>query len=453
MIKVGNISRLTLSLLSLGVVLLGSGVVWKLSHKLEQITTAEQSDPLWISSQLQFELLSFDAELAEYAIGLKSAEDISVRFDILWSRVHIMQQGKMAAIIEGFDIDQTALKEFKRVLETLDPIIQRLSVETFSDVGRQSIAKQILAEISPYNSKFRLLSLNLAQAKSRFMSEFRNGLLSLSYAIAYLGFLILALASIFGGILVIDIRSSKRKSQQLQQLVTEIEASVEMKDKFMSAVSHELRTPLTSILGGISLLKSKFSDELDGGANKLIDIANRNAERLLSLVNDILEVQSLSEGKLTLQKDYVNLTSIIASTVEECSSYANQLGIRLLFISPEDEIIVFVDQSRISQVVNNFLSNAAKFSHTGKTVDIKICASDAWVKVEIIDRGRGIPQKEKAYLFSRFHQINPGTTGALKSSGLGSGLITKITLSLRELWLRETVRGNGRSVWRCAANP
>jgi signal transduction histidine kinase len=188
------------------------------------------------------------------------------------------------------------------------------------------------------------------------MSEFRNGLLSLSYAIAYLGFLILALASIFGGILVIDIRSSNRKSQQLQQLVTEIEASVEMKDKFMSAVSHELRTPLTSILGGISLLKSKFSDELDGGANKLIDIANRNAERLLSLVNDILEVQSLSEGKLTLQKDYVNLTSIIASTVEECSSYANQLGIRLLFISPEDEIIVFVDQSRISQVVNNFLS-------------------------------------------------------------------------------------------------
>ncbi len=447
MINAGSALRITLSLLCLGAVVLGGTVIWKLSDRVYQIRTAEQSDPLWIASKLQFELLNFNAELAEYAIGTRSAEEVAVRFDILWSRLNIMQEGKMAEIISEADVDRTALVDFERVLEKVDPLVQALPKSDILGTDRQVAAKIILAQINPYNLKFKQLSLSMAQVRSRLLSDFRNGLLSLSRAIAYLGIVILVLASIVVVILVADVRLNKRKSQQLQQLVTEVKASSKMKDNFMIVVSHELRTPLTSIIGGISLLKAKYGEGLDEGATKLVNIAHRNSERLLSLVNDILDAQSLSEGKINLKKECVNLNSIISATTEECEVYASELGVKLSVAQSEVEMLVNADESRISQAISNLLSNAAKFSHPGGIVDISARQTGPWVRVEVTDRGKGMLQADQANLFSRFHQISPGTTAARKSSGLG----LNITKNLVELHGGKvgvnSVKGEGSTFW------
>ena len=419
MINAGSAFRVALALLCLGAVLLGATVIWKLSDRVYQIRTAEQSDPLWIASKLQFELLNFNAELAEYAIGSRSAEEVSTRFDILWSRLGVMQEGKIAAIINEASVDQTALVEFERVLEKIDPLIQSLPrLKTFG-TERQTAAKAILAEIDPYNLKFKQLSLSMAQERSRILSEFRTGLLSLSNAIAYLGLVIVILASIVVIILITDLRLTKRKSKELQALVRAVEASSKMKDNFMIVVSHELRTPLTSIIGGISLFKAKFSEGLDEGANKLVNIAHRNSERLLGLVNDILDAQSLSEGKIELKKETMDLNAVISATVEECEVYASELSVKYSFANPDTEMLVDADEARISQVISNLLSNAAKFSHAGGVVDISARQAGPWIRVEVTDHGTGMLQADQANLFSRFHQINPGTTTARKSSGLG----------------------------------
>ncbi|WP_138935055.1 sensor histidine kinase [Roseovarius arcticus] len=447
MIKAGSALRIALALLCLAAVLLGGTVIWKLSDRVYQIRTAEQSDPLWIASKLQFELLNFNAELAEYAIGARSAEEVATRFDILWSRLNVMQEGKMAEIISEANIDQAALVEFERVLEKVDPLVQSLPESDILGLDRQVAAREILVEIDPYNLKFNQLSLSMAQERSRILSEFRNGLLSLSNAIAYLGIVIVALASIVVIILIADLRLSRRKSQQLQKLVLEVEASSKMKDNFMIVVSHELRTPLTSIVGGISLFKAKFGKGLDEGATKLIDIAHRNSERLLSLVNDILDAQSLSEGKINLKKECMNLNSVIVATAEECEVYASELGVKFSVAQPGAEVIVSADEARISQVISNLLSNAAKFSHAGGIVDISARQTGSWIRVEVTDYGKGMLRADQENLFSRFHQINPGTTTARKSSGLGLS-ITKNIIELHGGKVGvNSIEGEGSTFW------
>ncbi len=447
MIKAGNALRIVLSLLCLGAVFLGGTVIWKLSDRVYQIRTAEQSDPLWIASKLQLELLNFNAVLAEYAIGSRSVEEVTVRFDILWSRLTIMQEGKMAEIINEAGVDRTALADFERSLETVDPLVQSLPTSYTPATDRQTAVKEILSEIKPYNLKFKELSLSMAQVRSSVLLDFRTGLQSLSRTIAYLGIVILVLASIIVIILVADVRLNKRKSKQLQQLVTEVEASSKMKDNFMIVVSHELRTPLTSIIGGINLLQAKYGKGFDEGATKLVNIAHRNSERLLGLVNDILDAQSLNEGKVNLEKERVNLASIIAASVEECEVYASELGIDFSFAQSEVELLVNADEARLSQVMNNLLSNAAKFSHTGGLVDIRAKQSGPWVRVEVTDHGKGMSLADQANLFSRFHQISPGTTASRKSSGLGLS-ITKNLVELHggKVGVNST-EGEGSTFW------
>ncbi|MFX0547645.1 sensor histidine kinase [Roseovarius sp. S1116L3] len=443
----GNTLRIALSILCLAAVILGGTVIWKLSDRVNQIRTAEQSDPLWIASKLQLELLNFSAELGEFAIGSKSAEEVLVQFDIVWSRLSVMQEGKMAELIREAGVDRTALAEFKRVLEKVDPPVQALPDAEPVSQQRQIIAKRILSEINPYNLKFKELSLSMAQVRSQVLFEFRNGLLSLSRAIAYLSIVILVLAGSIAGILIMDARSDRRKSRELQELVVEVEAASRMKDNFMVVVSHELRTPLTSIIGGLNLFRAKYGGTLDVGATRLIDIAHRNSARLLGLVNDILDAQSLSEGKVSLQKERINLGSVISATTEDCEVYAAELGVDFAFKHPETEIYVNADKDRISQVMSNLLSNAAKFSRTGETVDISAHRAGDWIRVEIADRGKGISQSDQKNLFSRFHQISPGTTGARKSSGLGLS-ITKNIVELHGGTVGvKSVEGEGSTFW------
>ena len=419
MIKAGKTLKLAISILCFGAVVIGSGVIWTLQDRVYQIRTAEQNDPLWIASRLQFELLNFNAELAEYAIGSRSAEDVSLRFDILWSRLNIMQKGKIAEVIREAEVDGTALVEFKQVLQAIEPLVQSLSGSEPQGIGRQTTAKRILLETVPYNLAFKELSLSMAQAKSRLMSDFRTGLVSLSRAIAYLGAIILVLASTIVVMLVADVSLNKRKSIELQQLVAEVEASARMKENFMSVVSHELRTPLTSILGGIRVFEAKYGEELGEVKMKLIKIAQRNSDRLLSLVNDILDAQSLSEGKTNLKMEYLNLGSIISATVEECEGYAAEKDIKISFSQSEIPKLVRADRARLSQVITNLLSNAVKFSPVGSTVIVSASLVASDIRVEVSDQGIGISKQNQANLFTRFYQINPGTTASSKSSGLG----------------------------------
>ena len=431
-----------------GAVLFGIGVVFKLSDRVDNIQTAEQSDPLWIGSQLQFEMLRLEREISEVALGLKPAQNVALRFDIAWSRLTILQEGKLSQIISNFDIDTDVLSSLERTLETLDPRIAEFTTQNMPEDMRRQQAQVILDALEGFDMALREFLLALAQAKTNSMSEFRTGLLSLSHAIAYMGITILALFGIFMSLLVIELRVAKSTEREMRILAEEATSASRMKTNFMSVVSHELRTPLTSLLGGLALLRAKAGETLkDKTALKLLDVASRNGDRLLTLVNDILDAQALSEGKVSVKLEPADLNQIVVAAVESCQNYAAKLGVTYRVSTPDEVLISLTDSARLTQVLCNLISNAAKFTSEGDGVEVSVRRIDQKARIEVADHGIGIAAEEQKGIFTPFHQINPGTTGANKSSGLGLSITKQLMDLLGGSVGFSSVEGKGSVFW------
>jgi PAS domain S-box-containing protein len=206
----------------------------------------------------------------------------------------------------------------------------------------------------------------------------------------------------------------------------------EMKSDFIATVSHELRTPLTSIVGALSLLASNSAGDLPSSAAKLIEIAHRNGQRLVRLINDVLSIQKIESGKLELDFGPVTLKDVAERSVEGISGMAYALGVSLELIA-EDDGPVYADDERLIQVVTNLLSNACKYSPRGGTVTITVRRLQHFVRLSVRDRGPGIPIEFRSSIFSKFSQAHD----AHSKSGTGLGLIIA----------REITEMNGGSLW------
>ncbi len=443
-----RIIRAVLLVVFVGAVLFGIGVVYKLSDRVDNIQTAEQSDPLWIGSQLQFEVLRLEKELSEVVLGLRPPTDVALRFNIAWSRITILQEGKLARLLKSFGIDQTVLSDLEQTFQTVEPdIAEFASQELTNDAARQKAAK-ILAELEGYDIALRNLLVALAQAKNSTLSEFRTGLLSLSHVIAYLGTTLLILFGIFVSLLLLELRAAKKRESKMRILAEEATSAARLKMNFMSVVSHELRTPLTSLLGGLSLLKARVGTTLkDPAALKLLDVADRNGNRLLTLVNDILDAQALSEGKVSVKRETVDLNDVVTTAVENCQVYAEKLGVSYAVHIPQEPVITFTDGARVTQILNNLISNAAKFTSAGDVVEVRLTRVSERARIEVTDHGIGIPADLQPDIFTPFHQINPGTTGGNKSSGLGLSITKQLIDLLGGKVGFTSVEGDGSVFW------
>lgn len=440
--------RAALLVFFVGAVLFGSGIVYKLSDRVDNIQTAEQSDPLWIGSQLQFEMLRLEKELSEVALGLRPASDVALRFDIAWSRITILQEGKLSRLLKSFAIDQTVLSALEETFQSVEPHIAEFAAQEMTDAVRRQKAAYILDALEGYDMALRDMLVALAQAKNSSLTEFRTGLLSLSHAIAYLGMTLLTLFGIFVFLLLIELRAAKKREREMRILAEEATSASRMKMNFMSVVSHELRTPLTSLLGGLSLLKAKVGATLkDPTALKLLDVASRNGDRLLTLVNDILDAQALSDGKVSVKRESVDLNEVVIAAVENCQSYAEKLGVRYAVLTPKETVISFTDSARVAQVLNNLISNAAKFTSRGDVVEVSLTRLNDKARIEVTDHGIGIPEALQPDIFTPFHQINPGTTGANKSSGLGLSITKQLIDLLGGKVGFTSVEGEGSVFW------
>jgi len=191
-----------------------------------------------------------------------------------------------------------------------------------------------------------------------------------------------------------------------------------LKKEFVSTVSHELRTPLTSIRGSLTLLSVGALGVLPEQAKKVVTIAERNTIRLITLINDILDIEKLESGKLDMVMENINMTSVLDRSSESVRAFAEQNGINLEIIP--SAVNVYADGDRLVQVLVNLVSNAVKFSPKGATVTVAVQEVQNWVEVKVIDRGRGIPEKFKNSLFQRFQQVE--ASDAKKKGGTGLGL-------------------------------
>jgi PAS domain S-box-containing protein len=204
-----------------------------------------------------------------------------------------------------------------------------------------------------------------------------------------------------------------------QMDITEQNKAEAMKSDFVSLVSHELRTPLTSIYGSLKLLKNAAENINIETTTELISIAERNSQRLLSLVNDILDLQKIVAGKLELKRRIFDLNEIVIESLEENKSFAQTYRARFDFTEDEKEIFINGDSERVKQILANLLSNAAKFSPSGGIVHITLEKIDGYAVLSVRDEGPGIPDKYATEIFDPFVQIASVDTRETGGTGLG----------------------------------
>lgn len=432
----------------IGAVIFGITVIAKLDDGVKKIQTAEQSDPLWVASQLHFEVLRLENALGEYALGYKSGADVAMRFDIAWSRINILQKGELPQLIESFQVNGDVVGDLEATFKRLEPVIQGFNTDSLTGVDRSEKAEAILLALEGFDLQIREFLLSLAQAKSGAMAEFRSGLLTLSDTVAYLSLTILTLLGIFVFLLMLELRAAEHAENEMRQLAEEATSAARMKMNFMSIVSHELRTPLTSIIGGLSLLKRRVADTMkDEAALKLLDVASRNGDRLLALVNDILDAQALAEGKVKADRKPVDLNTIVSSAVEGCRAYGDKHNVSYRVTMPGEELKALTDSARVSQVLANLISNATKFTTPRDVVEIRLRKIGQKARIEVVDNGIGIPIAAHSDIFSPFHQVNPGTTGATKSSGLGLSITKQLVNLLGGEIGFKSFEGKGSTFW------
>ena len=194
-----------------------------------------------------------------------------------------------------------------------------------------------------------------------------------------------------------------------------------LKTDFISTINHELRTPLTSILGTLGLLDGGATGVLPDKAHGMVSVARRNAEHLLRLINDLLDIDKLAAGQLMLDMQPHRLDSLLQAAMEENHGFASRQQISWVYDNPHPEAWVRVDATRFRQVLDNLLSNAVKFSPVGATVSISVYAEDgggSWC-VAVADQGEGIAPEFQPRVFERFTQADGSSRRKTGGTGLG----------------------------------
>lgn len=234
-----------------------------------------------------------------------------------------------------------------------------------------------------------------------------------------------------------EIEQLRNESARREVVLRERTELDSVKDEFISTVSHELRTPLTSIRGALGLLSAGLMGTVDVRAANLLRIASSNTDRLVRLINDILDLERMSSGSAPLQLRTCSVRDLIMQSVDTMTAMAAEAEVTLT-IAPEMGSPVptcEVDPDRLQQVFTNLLSNAIKFSPPGATVRIRTESRGGELTVTVRDCGRGVPQAKLESIFERFQQVE--VSDARQKGGTGLGLAI----------CRSIVQQHGGQIW------
>jgi PAS domain S-box-containing protein len=225
-----------------------------------------------------------------------------------------------------------------------------------------------------------------------------------------------------------DQRGEMRLYAAMVRDITQRKEIERLKNEFVSTVSHELRTPLTSIRGALGLLEGGVAGALPSLAVEMVRIARQNADRLVRLINDILDLEKMEAGKLVLRLQDVDAARLVAQALDSVRSMAAEANVRIV-----SEVTLFEalrgDDDRLVQVLTNLLSNAVKFSPAGSVVTVRVgFAASRRARFEVRDQGPGIPHALQGRLFGKFQQLD-ASDGRLKG---GTGLGLAISKSIVE---------------------
>jgi PAS domain S-box-containing protein len=220
-----------------------------------------------------------------------------------------------------------------------------------------------------------------------------------------------------------------------------------VKKEFTSTLSHELRTPLTSIIGSLQLINTGIVGEVPKDVAELTVVAERNGQRLLDLINDLLDIEKIESGKLTLNPERVRLDELVRESMVLNKAFADRFKVRFEVDGELAPRHVVADHKRLLQVMTNLLSNAAKFSPEGDAVRIAM-SEDGWaVRIAVHDRGPGIPEAFRSRIFGRFAQADSTATRQKGGTGLGLAICKRLIEMMQGRIAFEDRPGGGTTFW------
>jgi PAS domain S-box-containing protein len=246
---------------------------------------------------------------------------------------------------------------------------------------------------------------------------------------------------------LLDGRGRPEGFMAIESDITEIKQAERMKRELTSTVSHELRTPLTSIAGAIGLLNGGAAGPLPEAARNLVAIADKNAQRLRVLIDDLLDMEKLLAGKLPFDFQNLELRSLLEQALTEHQPFADTHGVRLTLADHADQARVRTDPGRFQQVLSNLLSNAVKFSPEGGEVVVTACPVDQAIRVEVRDRGPGIDPRFHPQIFQKFAQADASDTRRRGGTGLGLAITRELVEQMHGRIGFESTPGNGATFW------
>lgn len=209
----------------------------------------------------------------------------------------------------------------------------------------------------------------------------------------------------------------EKREIELKKMNQKLKEINQFENEFIGNVNHELRTPLTSIRGALGLVIAGVCGELPEKMRNLLEISYKNCERLIFLINDILDLKKIESGNFRLNIDEINVRSFILQAIDLNRAYCDKLKVQILLVEPILNLNIVADSDRLMQVITNLISNAAKFSDEGGQIEIATLELEDRVRISITDHGPGIPDEFRNRVFEKFAQAN--NTKGKAGSGLG----------------------------------
>jgi signal transduction histidine kinase len=221
-----------------------------------------------------------------------------------------------------------------------------------------------------------------------------------------------------------DTTDRKHMEDELRQLAASLSEADRRKDEFLATLAHELRNPLAPIRNALEVMR--LGGHKAGGVEKARGMIERQVEQMVRLVDDLMDVSRISQGKFELRKEPVPLTTAVESAVETCRPLIEQMGQELTVALPTDPLVLDADATRLAQVFMNLLNNAAKYSDRGSRISLTAERLGAEVVVRVRDAGIGIPADKLTSIFELFSQLDRSLEKSQGGLGIGLNIVKRL---------------------------
>jgi signal transduction histidine kinase len=217
----------------------------------------------------------------------------------------------------------------------------------------------------------------------------------------------------------------------------------ETKDDFISMASHQLRTPLTSVKGYLSMVLEGDAGDIAPKQRKMLDQAFISSQRMVFLIADLLNVSRLKTGKFVIEPSPINLAKTISDEVSQLKETAKDRSLELIYDKPADFPIVMMDETKIRQVVMNFIDNAIYYTPAGGKIHVQLLNNPNTIELRISDNGIGVPKREQPHLFTKFYRAGNARQARPDGTGLGLFMAKKVILAQGGAVIFESQEGKG----------